>query len=919
MAKKLKADAGIEEEDAPRAHKRNRASPIGLVKLYEFISEDQARAIQDMELDSLLDIKCHCLNNKLINWFASLYDKNTREFVIPGRGRIPLDEESVYRTLGLPYGTNPVVYSVDREVEASLGALLFPADGSTPMTSRVYQILKDMTDSGDAFKQTFVMYVISTVLSPTTRNRVSNRCYPVMANIGNVHTLQWCKFVADQLHDELSKGSASQTCLFHLQLLYVDSLDVSGLDLDLPQACFASNIWSKEDIDKVLLADLRDDKVSYGKLELKSQFAIPYTLFGGAAGFTKCDDSYDPDHFVCLLREKNKSLDGDAPVVPPSAASAKTVSPDMDLGVEHVVHDAPSSSMASEPVVDAATMAIKTVVAPTSGGTVAPDMGLGGELVVDDAPSASMVSETIVDAATMATDTLVSLASGGTVAPDIGLGDALPATMASETVVDAATMATETLVALASGGTLARAIGLGDAPSATMATETLVALASGGTLARDIGPGSETEMMDSIVNADVNAVDVNKGRDVATTVDLGKKAPVTSVYKSTRPKKRLCSLEDKDREIKSLVCNELGITSDMAPFGLLDNESNPKKATPKRKNIPKSRAHLSKNQDIRSSPHLAKLHSLASVSIKPATTSPIELDMSSPEVSPARIEVAAAIEAGPLDVHATSAGGGALSSPPSDTGAFTQPELATQADATTVAEAANETLAAAESNAAEAALSDHTVAEPAPAHCVQPDIPSVPCVQPRVDKDGNIFISATTLFNNVVPVVSSDVLLQEDPIEKADVVEGDGPTDDTPYQGSRGVFVPATSLFPVIEPPMWNITSQSPVSEPAVAPSPDVPSDVDGVNNPSQPLSNATATPVLSVSSDALDDIPEGIPLGAPVGITSSSNEDAPVGCANPSSIVHAPGDLFHEFEPEGLVPLSLITAPGNFLILHVV
>ncbi|KAM0874542.1 hypothetical protein ACQ4PT_037370 [Festuca glaucescens] len=916
MAKKLKADAGIEEEDAPRAHKRNRASPIGLVKLYEFISEDQARAIQDMELDSLLDIKCHCLNNKLINWFASLYDKNTREFVIPGRGRIPLDEESVYRTLGLPYGTNPVVYSVDREVEASLGALLFPADGSTPMTSRVYQILKDMTDSGDAFKQTFVMYVISTVLSPTTRNRVSNRCYPVMANIGNVHTLQWCKFVADQLHDELSKGSASQTCLFHLQLLYVDSLDVSGLDLDLPQACFASNIWSKEDIDKVLLADLRDDKVSYGKLEVfYIQFAIPYTLFGGAAGFTKWFDTCaDPS-----CSTENKSLDGDAPVVPPSAASAKTVSPDMDLGVEHVVHDAPSSSMASEPVVDAATMAIKTVVAPTSGGTVAPDMGLGGELVVDDAPSASMVSETIVDAATMATDTLVSLASGGTVAPDIGLGDALPATMASETVVDAATMATETLVALASGGTLARAIGLGDAPSATMATETLVALASGGTLARDIGPGSETEMMDSIVNADVNAVDVNKGRDVATTVDLGKKAPVTSVYKSTRPKKRLCSLEDKDREIKSLVCNELGITSDMAPFGLLDNESNPKKATPKRKNIPKSRAHLSKNQDIRSSPHLAKLHSLASVSIKPATTSPIELDMSSPEVSPARIEVAAAIEAGPLDVHATSAGGGALSSPPSDTGAFTQPELATQADATTVAEAANETLAAAESNAAEAALSDHTVAEPAPAHCVQPDIPSVPCVQPRVDKDGNIFISATTLFNNVVPVVSSDVLLQEDPIEKADVVEGDGPTDDTPYQGSRGVFVPATSLFPVIEPPMWNITSQSPVSEPAVAPSPDVPSDVDGVNNPSQPLSNATATPVLSVSSDALDDIPEGIPLGAPVGITSSSNEDAPVGCANPSSIVHAPGDLFHEFEPEGLVPLSLITAPGNFLILHVV
>ena len=55
---------------------------------------------------------------------------------------------------------------------------------------------------------------------------------------------------------------------FFYQLLYVDSLDVSGLDLHLPEARFAANIWSNEDIDKVLLADLQNDGVSYGKLEV---------------------------------------------------------------------------------------------------------------------------------------------------------------------------------------------------------------------------------------------------------------------------------------------------------------------------------------------------------------------------------------------------------------------------------------------------------------------------------------------------------------------------------------------------------------------------------------------------------------------------------------------------------------------------
>jgi hypothetical protein len=55
---------------------------------------------------------------------------------------------------------------------------------------------------------------------------------------------------------------------FHCQLLYVDSLDVTGLDdLDLPEAEFAVNRWSRENIDKVLLFDVIDKHI-YGNLEV---------------------------------------------------------------------------------------------------------------------------------------------------------------------------------------------------------------------------------------------------------------------------------------------------------------------------------------------------------------------------------------------------------------------------------------------------------------------------------------------------------------------------------------------------------------------------------------------------------------------------------------------------------------------------
>ena len=45
-------------------------------------------------------------------------------------------------------------------------------------------------------------------------------------------------------------------------------MDLNGMDLDLPEGCFAVNIWSKEVIDAVLEADLQPDGKSYGKLQV---------------------------------------------------------------------------------------------------------------------------------------------------------------------------------------------------------------------------------------------------------------------------------------------------------------------------------------------------------------------------------------------------------------------------------------------------------------------------------------------------------------------------------------------------------------------------------------------------------------------------------------------------------------------------
>ena len=159
---------------------RNRASPCGIVKTYDRLTSVQRRAISEMGFGSLLDIKCHTLHNPLIFWLVKLYDPESRELVIPTRGRIPLSEDSVERIMGIPHGSDDVIYRVDSEVQDRLVGVLFGKDVRTPKTTRVCEIIGETRVADGRFKRLWMMYAICTLLSPTSLNKVSNRVYPIL-------------------------------------------------------------------------------------------------------------------------------------------------------------------------------------------------------------------------------------------------------------------------------------------------------------------------------------------------------------------------------------------------------------------------------------------------------------------------------------------------------------------------------------------------------------------------------------------------------------------------------------------------------------------------------------------------------------------------------------------------------------------
>ncbi|XBH72025.1 hypothetical protein VPH35_099412 [Triticum aestivum] len=280
--------------DEKKTRHRNRASQERLTILTEGFTNEQKGAAREMGMQALMDVQCKNLVNPICDWLGEIYDPASREFVIPGRGRLPLDEELVFCTLGVPRGEIKVPYEVNNKIEEALFARLFPGMASMPNTTVLATSLEGMKTHGEVFKMKLLMYLISAVFAPTTSLRPSNKCFPILAKLKDVKNMNWCKFIADFLHDAFSNKMYQKGCRLHLMLMYVDRLDLSTVDFTgiggpPPPHKFIVSAWTYDAVKVVLAADRITD-TKYGKLQLMAKHAIDCSVFGGPQNFGKWRD-----------------------------------------------------------------------------------------------------------------------------------------------------------------------------------------------------------------------------------------------------------------------------------------------------------------------------------------------------------------------------------------------------------------------------------------------------------------------------------------------------------------------------------------------------------------------------------------------------------------------------------------------------
>ncbi|XBI68440.1 hypothetical protein VPH35_047640 [Triticum aestivum] len=282
------------EGDEKKKRIHNRASQERLTALTDKFSDDQKGAATEMGMQSMMAVRCTNLVNPVCDWFGEIYDPAAREFVIPGRGRLPLNEESVFCMLGVPRGHIKVPYEVNNEIEEAMFPRLFPGLESMPNTTAVAHSLEAMTTHGDVFKMKLLMYLVSAVFAPTTSLRPSNKCFPILAKLKDVKNMNWCKFIADFLHDAFACKVYQKGCRLHLMLMYVDCLDLSIVDFTgtggpPPAHKFVVSAWTIDAVKAVLAADRVTDG-KYGKLQLMAKHSIDYSVFGGPQNFEKWMD-----------------------------------------------------------------------------------------------------------------------------------------------------------------------------------------------------------------------------------------------------------------------------------------------------------------------------------------------------------------------------------------------------------------------------------------------------------------------------------------------------------------------------------------------------------------------------------------------------------------------------------------------------
>jgi hypothetical protein len=139
------------------------------------------------------------------------------------RGKIPVDVQSVVNVMAVPMGNFPVPYKQNIEATSSVLEMMGINNGKQPTVAALEFQLGETYPADAAYLRKFIIYLISSVFSPTTGIYVSPKCYPTVINTEAIPRLNWARFIIDILIQTANaKGSKNwfKACMPYLMVSF---------------------------------------------------------------------------------------------------------------------------------------------------------------------------------------------------------------------------------------------------------------------------------------------------------------------------------------------------------------------------------------------------------------------------------------------------------------------------------------------------------------------------------------------------------------------------------------------------------------------------------------------------------------------------------------------------------------------------
>ena len=185
-------------------------------------------AVRRAEFSGMVDIKCSKLRPELCKFLMQSFDPARCELVFPGRGSIPITEESVYTVLGVPWGDIDVRYELDTDAINFMAEQFGQTGSNQPTMTALEKKLIAMKTADSTYVRLWSVYCMCSVLAPNTGIFVSPRIYPSLIKIEDAKKLNVPKFVIRMLRKAAKSKSAEKgvqkACMLYFMVCPVTSI-----------------------------------------------------------------------------------------------------------------------------------------------------------------------------------------------------------------------------------------------------------------------------------------------------------------------------------------------------------------------------------------------------------------------------------------------------------------------------------------------------------------------------------------------------------------------------------------------------------------------------------------------------------------------------------------------------------------------